>query len=173
MFSNEQIDIDALPDFTQVEYKKMDKNAPIEQLLGWGITFAIVYTVLIAAWLVLNIPNEVALYIGLGLLAIMAWIVYYIFASHKQRGIALREQDILYKRGLIWRTTTIVPFNRIQHIETQRGLFERKLGLATVKIFSAGGLSSDLVISGLSVLRASQLRQIILDKTNSEQLKND
>lgn len=173
MFSNEQVDIDVLPDFAQVDYKKMDKNAPIEQLLGWGITFSIVFTVLIVAWLVLNIPNEIAFYIGLGLFAIMAWVVYYIFASHTHRGIALREQDILYKRGLIWRTTTIVPFNRIQHIETQRGLFERKLGLATVKIFSAGGLASDLVISGLSVMRASQLRQIILDKTNSEQLKND
>ena len=44
MFSNEQIDIDVLPDFTQVDYKKMDKNAPFEQLIGWGITFAIVYT---------------------------------------------------------------------------------------------------------------------------------
>ncbi|GAB3001164.1 PH domain-containing protein [Psychrosphaera aestuarii] len=173
MFSNEQLDIDFLPDFNVVDYQMMDPKSPIEQLIGWLITFFIVAAVLVTGWLVLGIPNDIILYITGAFAAVIVWVVYYIFASHKQRGIALREQDILYRRGLIWRTTTIIPFNRIQHIETQRGIFERKLGLATIKIFSAGGLSSDLVIHGLSVYRASQIRQLILEKANSEAFNND
>ena len=62
----------------------------------------------------------------------------------------------------------MIPFNRIQHIETVRGPIERLLGLATIKIFSAGGLSSDLSISGLEAERATRLKRIILNKANSE-----
>jgi uncharacterized membrane protein YdbT with pleckstrin-like domain len=41
----------------------------------------------------------------------------------KRRAFALRDKDILYKRGLLSTTTTIMPFNRIQHVAMHEGGF--------------------------------------------------
>lgn len=171
MFSNNQIAIDDLPKAEDVSFEPMADNAPIESLISWGITFALLATILIAMYFIL-LPELTVVLIASGVYSVLlGWIVFYIFASHKKRGIAVRSQDILYINGLIWRSTTAIPFNRIQHIETVRGPIERYLGLASIRIFSAGGLSSDLSISGLELQRASNLKKLILDKAKAEDVQ--
>lgn len=168
MVTNEQLALDSLPQFEQVDFEPMAEAAPLEGLISWGITFFLLGIILGVGWFVLTMPIEI-LYVALGIyVGLIAWIGYYIYASHKRRGIAVREQDVVYKYGLIWHTRTIVPFNRIQHIETVRGPIERILGLSTIKIFSAGGISADLSIGGLEAERAARLKRIILTKANSE-----
>ena len=173
MISNEQVDIDLLPNFISVDYEPMAAKAPWEALIGWLITYAILLTVAVVFMTILTVPIDVILYFLVGLFVLVSWTSYVIFAGHKKRGLAVRELDILYKRGLIWRAVTIIPFNRIQHIESHRGPIERKLGLATLKIYTAGGASSDIAMSGLSAHRASQLRELILNKTSSEVLADE
>ncbi len=168
MFSNEQINLDHLPDFDLVNYEKLSEKSPIEQLISWSITYAIVGVIFVAMSIILSLPTELIISAWTIYLVLMGLTAFYIFASHEKRGVAVRENDILYRRGLFWRNTTIIPFNRIQHIESQQGPIERKLSLSTLKIFTAGGLSSDLQVSGLSSYRASQIRQLILSKTTSE-----
>ena len=63
----------------------------------------------------------------------------------------------------------IVPFNRVQHIETHRNPVERKLGLSSLKLFTAGGMGADLEINGLNVERASQIRQFILKQEHADE----
>lgn len=173
MFSNEQLDINQLPNFISVDYERMADKAPIEQLISWSITFLILLTVMVIVTVLMPFPTTVLL-VAYGIfVTIVAWTVFVIFAGHEKRGLALREHDILYKRGLIWRAVTIIPFNRIQHIESHRGPIERKLGLATLKVFTAGGLSSDIVLTGLTAHRASQLRELILAKAGAEDLSDD
>jgi uncharacterized protein len=173
MISNEQVDIDLLPNFICVDYEPMAEKAPWEALIGWLITYTILLTVAVVFMTLLTFPTEVILSFFAGLLVLVSWTTYVIFAGHKKRGLAVREHDILYKRGLIWRAVTIIPFNRIQHIESHRGPIERKLGLATLKIYTAGGASSDIAMSGLTAHRASQLRELILNKTSSEVLADE
>ncbi|QTH62950.1 PH domain-containing protein [Psychrosphaera ytuae] len=168
MFSNNQVAISELPKAEHVSFEPMADNAPIESLISWGITFALLATILVTLYILLS-PDLSVVLIASGMYSMfLGWIIFYIFASHKKRGIAVRSKDILYVHGLIWRSTTAIPFNRIQHIETVRGPIERYLGLASIRIFSAGGLSSDLSISGLELQRASSLKKLILDKTESE-----
>ena len=68
---------------------------------------------------------------------------------------------------MIWRSVTAVPFNRIQHVETSNTPLDRKFGLATLQLFTAGGSSGDLKIDGLGDDIASQLRVFILDKAGA------
>lgn len=42
------------------------------------------------------------------------------------RGWALREHDLVYRYGIIWRRTVIMPFARIQHVESSNGPLERQ-----------------------------------------------
>ena len=168
MLSNPQIAIEQLPQAEHVTFEPMSDSSPIEHLISWSITFFLLGIVFVTVWFLTSPPNVVAFSALGGYFALLSWVVFYIFASHKKRGIAVREHDIMYINGLIWRSTTIIPFNRIQHIEVVRGPVERFLDLSSLKIFSAGGLSSDLSISGLTSQRAEAIKQLILDKAEGQ-----
>lgn len=85
------------------------------------------------------------------------------YLSDTRKAYALRELDISYRSGLIFRKTITQPILRIQHVEITRGPIERKLELATLLLFSAGGALHTFAIPGLPDERAEQLRQYILD----------
>lgn len=70
----------------------------------------------------------------------------------------LRAEDLLLRRGVLWRTTSVVPHARIQHVDTRRGPFERSLGLARVVIFTAGTRGAALTVPALDAAEAEMLR---------------
>ena len=70
----------------------------------------------------------------------------------------IRERDLLIERGVLFRTTSCIPLDRIQHIDTNQGAIERTLGLFQVVIYTAAGLSADAIIPGLDQETAQQLR---------------
>ena len=74
---------------------------------------------------------------------------------------ALRENDISYKSGLLFFTMTSIPLNRLQHCEVSQGPLGRLFDLASVKIYTAGGSTSDLSIGGLKKEAAHRLRDHI------------
>jgi membrane protein YdbS with pleckstrin-like domain len=82
---------------------------------------------------------------------------------------ALREHDLSYSAGLIFKKTITQPILRIQHIELKRGPIERKVGLATLQVFSAGGALDTFEIPGLPLNEAQKLREFILRYKGSTQ----
>jgi len=81
------------------------------------------------------------------------------------KAYALREQDIAYRSGLVFRKIVLLPFNRVQHMEVTSGPLQRRFGLASLKFFTAGGASVDLKITGLEAPEAERLRTFILSKS--------
>lgn len=81
--------------------------------------------------------------------------------AFKIRGYLLRDHDISYKSGLLFFRQTTVPFNRIQHCEYSQSLLGRLFDIASVKVFTAGGNTSDLIVKGLSKESAIKLRDHI------------
>ncbi len=86
--------------------------------------------------------------------------------AFKKQKYAIREQDVIYSKGLIVHTIITVPISRIQHVEESRSWLSQYLGLSTLKIFTAGEAGSDLNIKGLPHLEAKQIKQIISEKLN-------
>ena len=84
-----------------------------------------------------------------------------------RQGYVLRDKDLLFRKGVIWRSVTAIPFNRIQHVETSSTPLDRKFGLATLQLFTAGGSSGDLKIDGLGKDAAERLRVFILNKVGA------
>ncbi|TVS17626.1 MAG: hypothetical protein EA417_05815 [Gammaproteobacteria bacterium] len=84
----------------------------------------------------------------------------------RARGWGLRENDLLYASGLFWRRLTVLPCNRIQHVETASGPMERAFGLLRVTCFTAGGLSADLVLQGIAKEDAERVRQHLLSRVH-------
>lgn len=106
---------------------------------------------------------------------IAGWIVLYAFAllaehkGFKIRGYALRQRDISYRKGWIWYNLTTVPFNRIQHCEISQGPLGRIFNLSQLKVYTAGGSSSDLFIGGLDPEKAGKLREFIINKAGLDE----
>ena len=71
---------------------------------------------------------------------------------------AVREHDLLVQHGVIFRTWSSIPLNRIQHVDTRQGPLERALGLARLLVYTASGVSADGSIPALSVEVAEGLR---------------
>ncbi len=165
MFSNSQISEQTIPKLAQLDFAPLDTYATREALIS---TFVFVLPISIVVFCVAmfaaKAPNHILMMIGGGLALLNTYIAWLMHAIVKSTGVALREHDLVLKRGVFWKKTTAVPFNRIQHIETHRNPVERKLGLSSIKFFTAGGMGADLELNGLSVERASRMRQYILSK---------
>jgi putative membrane protein len=59
----------------------------------------------------------------------------------KHRGYWLGENHVVTRNGVLSRETKVVPYYRIQTVIDTRTLFQRRLGLATVTVDTAGSLS--------------------------------
>lgn len=79
----------------------------------------------------------------------------------KIKGYSIRQKDVSYRSGLLFFKMTSVPLNRIQHCELSQGPLGRLFDLASVKVYTAGGATSDMVIHGLTKERAQKLRDYI------------
>ncbi len=86
-----------------------------------------------------------------------------------RKGYLVREKDISYKKGLITYKQTTVPFNRIQHVEVNQGVLEKLFQLSSVKIYTAGGASSDLSIPGLPVDEAQKLKSFLSERISEHE----
>lgn len=169
-FTNEVINPDLLPKYENVQLNRLHPDY-------WkiiGINLLIFFTLLgitMAAllWFVDEVkPNAkwiIPVYITL---LVSSFLLFRV--SFKKRGYAIRTHDVIYKSGIIAESTTIVPLNRIQHIELNEGLFSRIYKLGSLQLFTAGGQTGHIHISGIAIDEAKRIRDLLLNKL--EQLEN-
>jgi len=79
-------------------------------------------------------------------------------ARYRRWSYALQEDSLLLDRGVVTRVRTVVPYVRIQHVDTRRGPVERALGLASVVVYTAGSRGADVTVPGLTRERAEELQ---------------
>jgi uncharacterized protein len=72
-------------------------------------------------------------------------------------GYAERAEDLLVRRGVMFRRMSVIPYGRMQYVEVTAGPFERGFGLATVQMHTAAA-ASDARIPGLPAAEAARLR---------------
>jgi membrane protein YdbS with pleckstrin-like domain len=65
-------------------------------------------------------------------------------------GYEVRDDSLYLERGVFTRVRTVVPFVRIQHVDSARGPIERMLGLASTVVYTAGSRGADVQIPGLT-----------------------
>ena len=114
-----------------------------------------------ACYLNEGVANAAQHYLFFGMPALLMLAMVYNVINIRLQGVAMREHDIAFKKGVIWQQMTILPLARVQHIEIHRGPIERQLGLASLKLYSAGGMSADLQISGLTHSDCKNIRQFV------------
>ncbi len=155
LLENLQLDKSDLPQLENVIYSKHPTDYRDMRLLVLMIFMLLLSGIWIMQLIFWNLTALGVLF-GVWSLMITLFLVEEI-KGFRRRGYALRQRDITYKKGFLFHTQTTVPFNRIQHCETSQGPLSRAFGLMALKIFTAGGATSDLRIGGLRPEEANQL----------------
>jgi membrane protein YdbS with pleckstrin-like domain len=72
-------------------------------------------------------------------------------------GYRLREDDLLFRRGIMFQRQVAVPYGRMQLVDITRGPVARALGLADLKFVTAAA-STAVTVPGLPAEEADRLR---------------
>jgi membrane protein YdbS with pleckstrin-like domain len=165
-FINNAIDTIQLPKFEEVQL--MPLHPSYLKIIGFNIAlvFVIIAIAISLGFYYIEELQPYRLLISASYIFVVLFATFINVISYKTRGFAFREHDVIYRSGAIAITTTIIPYNRVQHVAVHEGLLSRKLGLAAVEVFTAGGHASDIKIPGIEKEQAEKIKYLIMGKIN-------
>lgn len=91
------------------------------------------------------------------------WSILWPAVAVPRRGYIVRDKDLLYKSGVLWRSVKAFPFNRVQHTKLDSTPLDRRFGLASLSVFPAGAGAGQRV-RGLGQETAERLRVYISER---------
>jgi membrane protein YdbS with pleckstrin-like domain len=98
-------------------------------------------------------------------LAVSALVAVASFALVPRRvraiGYQLRTDDLVFRRGIVFRRQVAVPYGRLQLVDVSRGPISRLLGLSELRLVTAA-VSTGVSIPGLPQAEAEQLRDHLI-----------
>lgn len=162
-FSNRSIDIDSLPNFEEVDYQTISSK----YLVKSNIQTTIFLVIVLVGWTTFFYYQASITNLTMAMVAIFLYFSFRYWNNYKVQktyGYALREKDILFRRGFFVNAVTVVPFNRIQHVSVSRDAIDKLLSISSVQVFTAGGSGSDINIPGLPPDLAVKLKEGLANK---------
>jgi uncharacterized protein len=78
--------------------------------------------------------------------------------------VALDADGLEFEHGWLWRHQISVPRSRVQHTDVTQGPYERRFGIATLVVYTAGTEHAAITIAGLPHEVALQLRDALLSR---------
>jgi membrane protein YdbS with pleckstrin-like domain len=172
-FTNETIDTLQLPQYEDAELTPIHLSYLTVIWINIALVFGLIAIIagvgfyfideLQPLWPAITISYSVILLLTIALQVI----------SFKNKAFAFRTHDVIYRSGAIATTTTIIPYNRVQHVAQHEGLLARWLGLAAVEVFTAGATGSDITIPGLQKEHAIAIKQLLVGKIQNQQANEE
>ena len=172
-FINETIDISSLPKFEEAKLSPLQKRYWLVIVINIIITFLIIAAIVAAALYFIEEIQPYWLVFGIAYFCLLAFVVLVKRIGFLNKGYAFRTHDMIYKSGAIAVTTTVIPYNRIQHAAMHEGFISRKMGLSSVEVFTAGGINSEVKISGIEKTQAERIKGLLMGKVLKEDEANE
>lgn len=100
---------------------------------------------------------------GLPAIVVLSWLVDLVLIPRRVRamGWAEREDDVLWREGLLFRSVYAVPYGRLQYVDVSDGPLLRRFGLQTLTLKTAAS-GSDVTLEGLPRETADELREVLM-----------
>ena len=103
------------------------------------------------------------------LIGLLAWHAYsWPPIAYRHTSYRLDEHGIEIRRGVWWRAIVNVPRSRVQYTDVSQGPLERRFGLGTLIIYTAGTDHAKVALPGLDHGVALQLRERLLPREGSD-----
>jgi membrane protein YdbS with pleckstrin-like domain len=138
-----------------VSWRRVSPRYVIVDLVGTAIT-ALVFAALASLPALLS---GVTWLWSIPLVVVVIMLIVLAFVPRRVRSIGyqLREDDLLFRRGLLFQRFVSVPYGRMQLVDINRGPVSRIVGLSDLRFVTAAA-SSGVSIPGLTVADAEELR---------------
>ena len=163
------MDIDALPLIEEQPFIPVERKYANVLYISWTFFFG-----LFLVGLFVLIVIKLGLFNWTSYALLIVWLFLYLLAlwfantSVRKKMYLLRQHDISFRDGVFFKSWTTIPFSRVQHCEIIKGVVDNMFGLVELRIFTAGGSSSDLVIPGLKPDAAFALKEHIISKISED-----
>ena len=153
---------------------------PSVALTTWFIVdFALIILVILSCLIVTQILASEPdwLITGLiltGLLILIVIFVAWVRLYYQSMWYELRDDEMSWKRGVWFRRTGIVPYNRITNLDVIQGPVMRRVGISTLSIQTAGYSGQavpEIRIEGIE--HADDLRELIRSLVRQSGMHND
>lgn len=82
--------------------------------------------------------------------------------EHRHTAYKVDGQGIEIRKGVVWRKVINVPRSRVQHTDVSQGPLERRYGLGTLVIYTAGTDHAKVDLAGLDHATALRIRDHFL-----------
>ncbi|MEM8705610.1 MAG: PH domain-containing protein [Actinomycetota bacterium] len=158
-FRNDPLDLTDLPRLDEAAFNPLDPAHLRASMLGHVLFGAIVAVAggVIAVLTGSLIPVGIA-----GALLLIVLLSYgRMVLEVRHTGWQLREHDVSVRRGVLVRSVQTLPFVRVQHTRITRSFVQRRFGLSTLHVNSAG---PDIAIDGLAATDAERLKAVIVER---------
>ena len=165
------------PTLADGEYHSLDPRfIQVQRINGWLSTailgvlsfIAIGVTLLIAdnfpAWLHWLLPS-----LWLVFMVLLAWHSHrWPELDYRHSSYRVDELGIEIRKGVYWRVVIHVPRSRVQHTDVSQGPVERRFGLGTLVVYTAGTDHARVDLAGLEHGLALRLRDYLLPSADSD-----
>ena len=95
----------------------------------------------------------------LGLVPAALWGGWLALRQYQRTAWRLDDKGLSVRRGRLWWSETRVPATRVQHLDIQRGPLQRRRGVATLVVHTAGSASSAVTVPHMDAVDAEHLRE--------------
>ncbi len=160
-----------------VEYRRLDpRYVTAQRITGW-IVFGVLMAVWAACFAVVHVADEAGLRWlewTLGLLGVLtapplAWLATRWPALRYARcSYRVDEIGIEIRSGVVIRRVTTVPRSRVQHTDVSQGPVERRFGLGTLVVYTAGTEFARVSLPGLEYGTAVGIRDTLLPRDGAD-----
>jgi len=97
------------------------------------------------------------------LFAVAGWYLFWVGKYYQTIFFELKDDEVTWKRGVWFRKTGIVPYDRITNIDIYQGPLMRHFGFSSIKLQTAGYSAqarSEITLEGIAA--AEELRETIM-----------
>jgi membrane protein YdbS with pleckstrin-like domain len=129
----------------------LDPRSIGAERFGWWITTALLsgggLVALISTWI--GDPDGIAL-----LIVAACWLML--------TAVLVSPLGLEIRRGVIWRRVINLPLSRVQHTDVQQGPVQRRYGVASLVVHTAGTAAASVTLAGLSYETALRIRDFLV-----------
>lgn len=172
--SEMETDKSTAPGVADALFHQLDPRHPSLHRVAWAIASVIIavaaFWAVVLTWLVRLLNGDASAWLGAiglsawaGLVIVLVWWTYrWPEISHRHASYRVDEDGVEIRRGVFWRTVINVPRSRVQHLDVSQSPLERRYGLGTLVMYTAGTHHARVGLSGLDHTRALLIRGHLL-----------
>lgn len=140
-------------------WHQISRKYVIVQLISTLAFLALVVGAALVMWLMWK-PFWVWIPAGI-ITVITLWTLAILPRQARAYGYQLREDDLVFRRGILWQRMVAVPYGRMQLVDITHGPLDRGFGIAQLKLVTAAA-ATGVTIPGLTQAAAEQLRDTLV-----------